>query len=235
MKRFVHFRPTVAVVASVLFLAAAPASAALVLLDNTAQGTGTLDTSGVSANGNNQVAVVFSTTADLDLTAATFGMLREGGGSFNASGLIRLFAVNAQNNPTGSALATLSTPSVTFTGTPTYYTFALAGMSIAAGNSYALVASGFDGGSSGSRWVTRSPASAPAGANGVGYVGFRLSFNSGTSWTSSATLPAIYLQGEPPAPVPAPSALVLVGTALAGLLGTRRRRPACAVASANGA
>ncbi|MBI1323979.1 hypothetical protein GC170_12450 [bacterium] len=200
-------------ITSILIGFAAESLRAADLLDNTNQKTEALLTGGSGVYGTNRKAMIFSVSQNIELTNVALGLRDINSNPNTTKGTIALYAVDGSNNPTTS-IAEITYDSISFS-TAQYVDFALSGMSLTAGNSYALVVLDFTA----TIWSNLSQA--PVGSNGVSFVEGRFSTDGGTSWNSSSVDNAIYLQGTP---VPEPSAVMLASVAAMILLRSRKLR-----------
>ena len=160
---------------------------ATTLLDNTADGTAALSSSGFFINASffRGVSFTTSTTANEEIETLTFGLRANGiAGSYTID--ISLYETSG-GVPTGAAVTSVSV-SFSLTLTSAYFTVgeaalgALADYAMSASTTYSLVLSG----STGIVWSFNDPTAAPTAASGYSVGNFVGSVNSGTSWTSQS-------------------------------------------------
>lgn len=181
---------TILASALVFGLAASPAFGALVLLDNTAQGTTTLANTSSDIGSGFRKGIVFSVADDVDLGSVTFG-LRAAGFEGDSTGKIALYAVDGSLNPTGSPISSVTTPTFSLTADPNDFTVSLVGMSVPAGDNYALMFEEFT--NSGTAWAYVDPDNAPTAATGVTVAGYR--FFNRISWRGMSVNSSLNPQG----------------------------------------
>ena len=202
-----------------------PANAG-VLLDNTTQGSATLDTTGYSVgfNGGTFRGVQFTSSSNIELTSMSLGLSVIGSPSNTVDA--KLYHVD------GASITEINSKDIDISDLDNYYpkfkAIDLTGFSLEAGKTYRL---GLSLTSTSAyewlEWVKTTSPTLPTGTSGLTFDSYK-SFISG-NWSTGGTNASFYLQGTPSgASVPEPSAIALAvigaGSMVTRRLLLRRRR-----------
>ncbi len=172
-------------------------SGSVSVLDNTAAGTAVLSSStyiGLSSTAWRAYSFTTAASSTWEIDGLRLALRASSAGSYTI--LFRLYATSG-GTPTGSVLATTSLSMSLVTAVRYQYLDAtalgaVANYSMGAGSSYALVVSAL---SPTLRWyyLNAGTVTPPTAASSFTYDGFRISGNSGGSWNTFTSTPAIEL------------------------------------------
>ena len=215
--RSLRCRVLASLAASATLLMSTSLTSAAVLLDNTANGTATINVSSGSNLNSTSIKQGLEFSIGVGYTAS-LSSLKLGIGTLLGSSAPPSFTVELWSSGGASVLASQG-----FTGSNTainYYDFALtqsAFSNLAAGSYYLTLSS------TNTRWMILSPQASPTSpTSGFSFVQYRRSTDGGSNWGTTGNQNSILLQGTVNAAAVPASGLAAMGTL--GVAGVARRR-----------